>query len=160
LPIYEGTNGIQALDFVGRKCLRDGGEGLRALLSEMSDTAESSLSDSTQIKPLVEALRNAVVQCQDGLAHVLAHPEKSQHLAYNFMMLFGNSVSYWLMVKLSILAQKHIETGDKNRFYSQKIATTDFFASQLLNRNGSYLGGMFGGIESFETFSTEDFYRG
>ena len=159
LPIYEGTNGIQALDFVGRKCLRDGGEGLRELLSEMTDTAESSLSDSTQVNSLVEALGNAVAQCQDGLAHVLAHPEKSQHLAYNFMMLFGNSVSYWLMVKLAILAQKHIESGDQNRFYSQKIVTTDFFSSQLLNRNASYLGGMLGGIESFETFSTEDFYR-
>jgi hypothetical protein len=75
------------------------------------------------------------------------------------MMLFGNSVSYWLMVKLAISAQKHIESGDQNRFYSQKIVTTDFFASQLLNRNASYLGGMLGGIESFETFSAEDFYR-
>ena len=159
LPIYEGTNGIQALDFVGRKCLRDGGDGLRALLSEMSGTAESSVAESIQLKRLSVALHNAVDQCQDALAHVLAHPEKSQYLAYNFMMLFGNSISYWLMVKLAIAAQSYIDAGDVNRFYIQKIATTEFFAMQVLNRNAAYLGGVLGGVESFDVFSVEDFYR-
>jgi len=159
LPIYEGTNGIQALDFVGRKCLRDGGDGLRALLREMSGTAESSGGESIQLRRVLEALRNTVAQCRDALAHVLAHPEKSQYLAYNFMMLFGNSISYWLMVKLAIAAQRHIDAGDANRFYIQKVATTEFFATQVLNRNASYLGGVLGGIESFDVFSVEDFYR-
>ena len=41
LPIYEGTNGIQALDFIGRKCLRDGGpDGEAVLLAEMQATVE------------------------------------------------------------------------------------------------------------------------
>jgi alkylation response protein AidB-like acyl-CoA dehydrogenase len=159
LPIYEGTNGIQALDFVGRKCLGDGGDGLRALLNEMSGTAESSGAESIQLTLVLEALRNAVAQCRDALAHVLAHPEKSQYLAYNFMMLFGASISYWLMVKLAIAAQRHIDAGDANRFYIQKVATTEFFATQVLNRNASYLGGVLAGVESFDVFSVEDFYR-
>jgi len=159
LPIYEGTNGIQALDFVGRKCLRDGGDGLRVLLNEMSGTAASSGAESIQLTRVLEALRNAVAQCRDALAHVLAHPEKSQYLAYNFMMLFGTSISYWLMVKLAIAAQRHIDAGDANRFYIQKVATTEFFATQVLNRNASYLGGVLAGVESFDVFSVEDFYR-
>jgi hypothetical protein len=80
-------------------------------------------------------------------------------MAYNFMMLFGNSVGYWLLVKLSIAAKSHIEKGSEDRFYRQKIATTEFFASQLLTRNAGYLGAITGDTQSYDEFVVEDFYR-
>jgi len=64
-----------------------------------------------------------------------------------------------LMVKLAIAAQRRIDAGDANRFYVQKIGTTEFFATQVLNRNAAYLGGVLGDVESFDVFSAEDFYR-
>ena len=159
LPIYEGTNGIQALDFIGRKCLRDGGEGVTDLLTEMLATAESTASDCTRIKALLTALRVAVGQCQDALDQVLANPSNSQYMAYNFMMLFGNSVGYWLLVRLAIAAKSRIEQGSKDRFYQQKIATAEFFASQLLSRNAGYLGAIIADTGSYDDFVVEDFYR-
>ena len=159
LPIYEGTNGIQGLDFIGRKCLRDGGEGLADLLAEMTATAQTTSSDCTGINALLSSLRATIIQCQSALDHVLANPSSSQFMAYNFMMLFGNSVGYWLLVRLSIAAKSHIEKGSEDRFYRQKIATTEFFASQLLTRNAGYLGAITGDTQSYDEFVVEDFYR-
>ena len=76
------------------------------------------------------------------------------------MMLFGNSISYWLLVKLALAAQAHVSAGSNDRFYKQKIATTHFFASQILTRNAAYLGAVTGSTASYEEFGVEDFYRG
>jgi hypothetical protein len=75
------------------------------------------------------------------------------------MMLFGNAVSYWLLVKLAMAAQAKIDEGYGDRFFHQKIATAEFFASQLLTRNAGYLGSVLGSVDNFDVFSVEDFYR-
>ena len=157
LPIYEGTNGIQALDFIGRKCLRDGAVSLRALLSQMKETAAKASSKSPRITKLLAPLERAIMQCQDALDYVLKNSEKSQAVAYNYMMLFANSVAYWLLVRLAIAADKHIEQGSKDRFCQQKIATAGFFASQILTRNQAYLEAVKFGSAYVEDFNCEDF---
>jgi alkylation response protein AidB-like acyl-CoA dehydrogenase len=160
LPIYEGTNGIQALDFIGRKCLRDGGEGLSVLIAEMAETALASGSvtaSSAAMRGLVDSLQVAIKQCQQALDYVLANPQQSASLAYGYMMLFGNSVAYWLMVKLALAAQKAIDQGSNDRFYAQKVATTEFFANQLLTRNYSYLSSVTGGSSYLDSLDDKDF---
>jgi 3-(methylthio)propanoyl-CoA dehydrogenase len=156
LPIYEGTNGIQALDFIGRKCLRDGGDGLSALLAEMLETA-SVASTTAEIHALLQSLKAAISQCQEALTSVLAHPERSAYTAYSFMMLVGNSVAYWLMVRLAVAAQGKIDQGSQERFYRQKIATAQFFAAQLLSRNSSYLSATLGSTDYMNNLGNEDF---
>jgi len=157
LPIYEGTNGIQALDFIGRKCLRDGGEGLSVLIAEMAETAKSVTASSSAIQALVDSLQVAIKQCQQALDYVLANPQQSASLAYGYMMLFGNSVAYWLLVKLALAAQKAIYQGSNDRFYAQKVATTEFFAHQLLTRNYSYLSSVTGGSSYLDSLDDKDF---
>jgi hypothetical protein len=75
------------------------------------------------------------------------------------MMLYGNSVSYWLMVRLAVASQAHIEEGSTDRFYGQKIATTEFFAAQILPRNAGFLGAIKADSQSINDFEVEDFYR-
>ena len=159
LPIYEGTNGIQALDFIGRKCMRDGGGGLSLILDNMISTGDIEPSNSPVVVELLEALGSAIAQCKTALAYIKNEPTKSPFVAFNFMMLFGNSISYWLLVKLALAAQAHVSAGSDDRFYKQKIATTHFFASQVLTRNAGYLGAITGSIASYEEFGVEDFYR-
>lgn len=156
LPIYEGTNGIQALDFIGRKCLRDGGEGLSALIAEMALTA-SVTSSSAQMQGLQRSLEVAITQCREALDSVLANPQQSAYTAYGYMMLFGNSVSYWLLVKLAIAAQKHLDQGSQERFYQQKISTTQFFAAQLLPRNYAYLTAVTAGVDYLQSVEAGNF---
>jgi hypothetical protein len=159
LPIYEGTNGIQALDFIGRKCLRDGGEGLQDLLADMRLTVSSSFSESPRITTLLTCLNETIVDCENALSVVLDDPSNAQYMAYNFMMLFGNSVCYWLMVRLSQAAQAHIADGSDDRFYEQKIATTEFFAAQVLPRNAAHLGALNSSADGMNAFAADDFYR-
>ncbi len=139
LPIYEGTNGIQALDFIGRKCLRDQGRGLQDLLAQITQTIDNSSAQSQPIKPLIDSLQRAVDQCQSVLAHILAEPKKAAFVAFQFMLLFGNSIAYWKLVKLSIASQQQLDTGVVDKFLNQKIATTAFYQSQILPRNQAHL---------------------
>lgn len=145
LPIYEGTNGIQALDFIGRKCLRDGGEGVRYLITAMQETLSGYRTQQVEgLDLLANSLENVISQCDDALDYVLATPEQSTTVAFNFMMLFGNSLSYWLLVRLAIAAQEKIDQGADDNFYWCKISSAKFFASQILVRNSAYLAAITG----------------
>ena len=139
LPIYEGTNGIQALDFIGRKCLRDHGEGIRQLLADMSQTIDINTNQTEPSKLLLAGLQVTLDQCQSALDHVLAHPQKASFVAYQFMMLFGNSVAYWQLAILGCAAAEKIQSGDQDEFLKQKLATAQFYKTQILPRNQSHL---------------------
>ncbi|MDB2360784.1 acyl-CoA dehydrogenase [Porticoccaceae bacterium] len=139
LPIYEGTNGIQALDFIGRKCLRDHGEGMRQLLADMSQTIDINTNQTEPSKLLLAGLQLTVDQCRSALDHVLAHPQKASFVAYQFMMLLGNSVAYWQLAILGCAAAEKIQSGDQDEFLKQKLATAQFYKSQILPRNQSHL---------------------
>ena len=153
LPIYEGTNGIQALDFIGRKCLRDQGEGISQLLTEMRQTVESQ-TDQTQSTPLlIAALQKTVEQCQLALDHVLAKPQKAPFVAFQFMMLFGNSAAYWQLTKLACAAQRELLAGDQDEFLQQKLATAQFYKTQILPRNQAYLEGILAESEFMDELS-------
>ena len=139
LPIYEGTNGIQALDFIGRKCLRDKGSGLQQLITEMTQTVDDCDIESKSIKTLLDNLINTIDQCQLALEHILQAPHKTSFVAYQFMMLFGNSIAYWQLVILACAAQRKLQAGDTDQFLRQKIATTQFYSAQILPRNHMHL---------------------
>jgi len=139
LPIYEGTNGIQALDFIGRKCLRDQGEGIRQLLADMSQTIKSKTYQTDLSNSLIAGLQMALGQCQTALDHVLKQKQKAPFVAYQFMMLFGNSVAYWQLVILACAAAEKIQSGDKDSFLQQKLATAQFYRTQILPRNQAHL---------------------
>ena len=152
LPIYEGTNGIQALDFVGRKCLHDQGVGLQQLIQQMRETAKLNQSQSKIVTELMQKLQMAADQCQDALDYILNNPKKSQIVAYNYMMLFGNSIAYWTLARLAIAADDCIEQGSDDQFYHQKLATAGFFAHHLLARNQAYLQAVKSGSAYVEAF--------
>ena len=157
LPIYEGTNGIQALDFIGRKCLRDGGQTVQLLLADMDATVAQLASAQDCILTLRTRLQHAIEQCRDALSYVLENSSDSQGIAYNFMMMYGNAVSYWLLVKLAAAAQNRLDSGETDRFYNQKIATAEFFSTQILPRNSGFLVTLMSGSDSFDGLEPADF---
>ena len=159
LPIYEGTNGIQALDFIGRKCLRDGGQAVQVLLADMQATVDQLATAHGSTVNLRNRLRHSVEQCQEALNYVLENSSDSQGIAYNFMMMYGNTVAYWLLVKLAAAAQDRLAAGETDRFYNQKIATAEFFSTQILPRNSGYLATLILGAGSFDALEPADFLQ-
>ena len=159
LPIYEGTNGIQALDFVGRKCIRDGGSGLSSIVDEMRKTVEATETESERLIVLLDSLKCAENQCITAINEVLTRPRRGPEIAYNFLMVFGNSLGFWLLVKLAISAQRFIDEGYQDPLYEQKIVTAQFFADHILSRNDGFLKSIFAKESVFSYISSDHFMR-
>lgn len=157
LPIYEGTNGIQALDFVGRKTLRDGGQAVKALVAEMKTIADSI--EDERLSLIKNSLTQAIDQCEQGLAYILENPSEAEAAAFNYLMLFGNSACGSLLAQSAVSAQRIIDEGSDDRFYVQKIATATFFATQILPRNEAYLAALKDGSGQISSLGEEDFNR-
>ncbi|BFM06483.1 acyl-CoA dehydrogenase [Halioxenophilus aromaticivorans] len=133
-PIYEGTNGIQALDFIGRKCLRDGGSGVQQLLAEMQQLA----GDCSQWPQLQTALS----QCEDALAWVLSNPKASPAVAFDFMMLYASTLAGCLMATSHRKAKAVCDEHSGDSFYTRKTTTCAFYLANLLPRSHTYFTGV------------------
>ncbi|RDL45961.1 acyl-CoA dehydrogenase [Marinomonas piezotolerans] len=115
LPIYEGTNGIQALDLVGRKLVGDNGVAMIALLKEIrSDLSNISSQEAALFAPHLEHLENATnLLLQQHLV-----PEKA---AYDYLMLSGYVIGGWLMLRGNQSDKKPQSWGNKTSFYLANI---------------------------------------
>jgi 3-(methylthio)propanoyl-CoA dehydrogenase len=137
LPIYEGTNGIQALDLIGRKFLREGGAGMIKLVKEMREVA-SSLA-GTPNADIGSALAKSIdVLEQTGLwiaKNVDATGTLANAAAYNFLMLAGTVTGGWQMAIAARAAQKRLDAGKGSAdFLRAKIVLSRFYAEQILPR--------------------------
>jgi 3-(methylthio)propanoyl-CoA dehydrogenase len=117
-PIYEGTNGIQAADLVGRKLSMDNGATLLALLAEMRGDADNP------------ALRQLVEACEEVGRHLLG-AETDDRLAgsYPFLTMLSVAVCGWLMELQGRTAAR--SEGDP-RFLSMKAAAARFYVEQIV----------------------------
>ena len=115
--IYEGTNGVQALDFIGRKVLRDGGKTLRRLLDEFrkDDVADEFAA------PLGDAF-DSLIRAAMGLGGAVDDPDLPGAVASDFLELTGLAIFAWLWAKMA--AADSDGTRDKAqiaRFYYAKL---------------------------------------
>ncbi|MBL8545500.1 MAG: acyl-CoA dehydrogenase family protein [Hyphomonadaceae bacterium] len=118
-PIYEGTNGIQALDLYGRKLLGDRGDAMQALIAEGRVVAGSS-------HPKLNAALDALA---DATAYMLAAPrEDAQAGAYAYLQLAGDVVGGVLLVK-----------GGARDANAEQAALLRFYARTVLARAPSRL---------------------
>jgi alkylation response protein AidB-like acyl-CoA dehydrogenase len=130
-PIYEGTNGIQALDLVSRK-LPQG--HWRRLLAEI-DYFVSSLPDGEDIGHMRLHLADAVGSLKYA-SEWLAGKQSSDDIAAGatpYLRLFGTVVCAWLLTKQAVIARAQLNAGKGDtRFLNAKIAIARFFAEQML----------------------------
>lgn len=139
LPIYEGTNGIQALDLVGRKTLMDKGEALASLLEEMRATVAAGGAFSALAAQL-EAAVVAVEQARDVLLSGSAEdPQLPGAIAYNFMMLLGTVAGAWELLRQAESAAELQSQGEDDPYLAAKQVTTRFYFAQILPRYMGYL---------------------
>jgi alkylation response protein AidB-like acyl-CoA dehydrogenase len=139
-PIYEGTNGIQALDLIGRKLIRDKGEAMAVLLAEFrraeADLAEQGGEDLARLRIELAA---ATGRCADTVAWVLAHqgddPCLAGAAATPFLDLIALTAGGWMTARMALAAQRRLAQGDTDTpFLTAKIATARFYAEQILPR--------------------------
>lgn len=138
LPIYEGTTGIQALDFIGRKTLFDKGAALDELLADMDATlGQLEQSDlPVSLRTYYQQALQAGWEARNQVLEVAAQdPDMAGAVSVNFLMLFGYLCGGWLLVRSALEAEKllAVDDGDTD-FLRAKQITARFYCEHLLPR--------------------------
>ena len=139
LTIYEGTTGIQALDLMGRKMLRDKGQAMGELIEELKVFSQQLADAEGDVSVLAARFATALAALEDVtnwyLQNVTDDLDLGGAVGVDYMMLAGNVACAWLMGKSAMVAQGHIDNGSSDHFYSDKIKTALFFAEHILPRS-------------------------
>ena len=138
--IYEGTNGIQALDLLGRKVIHDEGAKLRQFGKLVGDFVNEQSGDARMREftvPLAE-LGEQVSQLSLELA-LKAHgnPDEIGAASVPYLRVVGHLVYAWLWARMARVALDKLDSGDD--FYKSKLATARFYFSRLLPETGYQL---------------------
>lgn len=162
-PIYEGTNGIQANDLLGRKLLRDEGAAMRALLEEIAATitilAEAEGDDLAVVRHRLSLAREALArstetilaQAKDDLRTALAG-------AAPYLDLAGCVIGGWMMARAALVAQERLFAGDAARgFHDAKLMSARIYAEQELTRAPSLEAIIHNGGRSLLTYPDDAF---
>jgi acyl-CoA dehydrogenase len=132
--IYEGTNGIQAIDLVGRKIGQAGGETLRRVIAGYREVA----GDVAKLKDpafgtTAERIEEALKTLERASKHLLAaKPDDALAGATPFQRLFGLTAGAAYLAEIALAAHKAKGAGDANLAHEARIATGRFFAENLL----------------------------
>jgi alkylation response protein AidB-like acyl-CoA dehydrogenase len=132
-PIYEGTNGIQAIDLVGRKLPYDGGAFVKGVVADMREDVAALSGDA--LTTIQSNLTEAIDVLEDTMGWLFEQGEDLANTlagATPFLRLMSTVVGGWLLAKSAAAAQAAIDAGDDDAFLADKLVVARFFAEQLL----------------------------
>ena len=155
--IYEGANGIQALDLVGRKLMKDGGRAWQSYFAEIDDFIKDN-EGNEELKPFLEGLTQTKARTL----------EATQWLGANAMQNFNNagagSMDYLNLFALTCLAyawamsaKAAIEKKGEGDFYRNKLITGRYFLERLLPDSAAHLEKIKAGAETMMALPAEAF---
>jgi alkylation response protein AidB-like acyl-CoA dehydrogenase len=140
--IYEGANGIQALDLVGRKLPRDGGRAAMAFFGEVAAFAKEHGGDE-KMKPYVDPLSNALGHLQQAtmwlMNNAMTKPDNAGAGATDYMQLFGLTAFAYMWAKMAKVAQDKIATSGATPYLTTKLVTGRFFMERTLPETAVHL---------------------
>lgn len=140
ITIYEGTTGIQALDLIGRKIMRDGGKQLMQMIAEVQTTVDTLQQSHPQLTAITEELALALGQWQHASMDIAQRAQTDIDLvgtsSFNYLMLSGTVLGGWLLAKSAMIAETQMASDE--HFFTAKLATANFYARHILPRAGAY----------------------
>lgn len=164
--VYEGTNGIQALDLVGRKLMMEGGRPIATFFEELATFIKDNEGDG-RIKPFVEGLRSATAQLKEATDWLgengLKNFDNAGAASTDYLRLFGlTAMAYmWAMMaktacaKLEESRQDDEYAGDV--FYQNKLKTGRYFVDRVLPETAAHLAKVKAGSEAMMALNAESF---
>ncbi|MEM7541122.1 MAG: acyl-CoA dehydrogenase C-terminal domain-containing protein [Pseudomonadota bacterium] len=134
--IYEGTNGIQALDLVGRKLARNGGRALRSFSKTVADFVAEHSEDET-LKPYTDALAQAANDLESAtrwlMGNALTNADNAGAASVPYLNLMAYVALGYVWSQMAVSATKALAKGTENEsFYQNKLATADYFFSHMI----------------------------
>ncbi|HUC62750.1 MAG TPA: acyl-CoA dehydrogenase [Alphaproteobacteria bacterium] len=162
-PIYEGTNGIQANDLMGRKLGRDGGETARRFIAEM---AKLDVPLASARNPEIAALRAPLRDGVDALetatrwmVETMAQDmRRAAAGAVEYLRLFGTVAGGWAMARAALEAARRLAAREGDAaFHEAKLVTARFYADTVLARAPASLAPLMRAGDSVLALAEEQF---
>ena len=160
--LYEGTNGIQALDLVGRKLGLHTGRLLRHFFHPATAFVEAHQNDEG-VKDIVLPLAKALGKLQQATLAIaqkgLGDPEEAAAVATDYLKMFGLvAVGYmWAMMAEKALAKVNDDANGEARYYANKVKTARFYMYKLLPESASLFLRIMTGKAAIAQFDEDDF---
>ncbi len=155
--IYEGANGIQALDLVGRKLGKDGGRAIMAFFKEVQDYIKDGDDGA---KPLAEPLEKALGHLQQAtmwfMQNAMATPDHAGAGATDYMHLFGLVVLGYMWCRIAAAARAKAASDPSGRM-NAKLVTARFFMERMLPESAARLARIQAGAGSVMELPAEAF---
>jgi hypothetical protein len=157
--IYEGANGIQALDLVARKLPKDGGRALQAFFAEVQGFIKEQGADAA-MKPYVEPLGRALGHLQQAtmwlMQNAMAKPDNAGAASTDYMHMFGLVGLAYMWAKMAVAAHTKLTAGADARM-SAKLVTGRFFMDRVLPETAAQLARIQAGAASTMELADEMF---
>jgi alkylation response protein AidB-like acyl-CoA dehydrogenase len=138
LPIYEGTNGIQSMDLVGRKITGDGGLGIKELILEMKAFSNQISPDTLLSKAQLDRFKESLIALEEASSLVLNNSENKHYLgmiAFDMLMMSGTITAAWQMLKSLEKAKSAFENKKvSSDFFESKTKSVGHFIDSILPR--------------------------
>ncbi|WP_050522909.1 acyl-CoA dehydrogenase C-terminal domain-containing protein [Pseudorhodobacter wandonensis] len=159
--IYEGANGIQSLDLVGRKLAQDGGKHVMAFFELIKGFIKENQNDE-RMKPFTDALKAGSKDLQAAAMYFMQNGVKNPNNAlsgsYDFMHLMGHVCLgfMWARMAKTAFAAQDAGTGDAD-FLATKIATGHYYMARQMPATGMHLARIESGAEPVMALAAEAF---
>jgi len=154
--IYEGTNGIQALDLMGRKVAANSGEWLYQYCDEMEQYIETC-SQASEIPEFIQSLKDSIDVLKRTTEYVLSESASDVNVigaaSCDYLNLLGLVTLNYLWVRMAAVSSS--KTDD--HFYSSKVKTGQFFVQKLLPEIQGYAAKVRSGADSLMQFNDNEF---
>ena len=157
---YEGANGVQALDLVGRKLARKGGRALMSLNAEI-DGFLAEHKDNKDVAEFMEGLDGAKKQLTEAtmwlMQNGMTNPDNAGAGSVDYMHMMGITSLAYMWAKMAVVAQAAIDGGSNDEFYSNKLITGRYFVLRMLPQMGAHLAKLKTGAEPLMALDAEAF---
>lgn len=159
--IYEGTNGVQAMDLCGRKLAQKGGAAVQAFFKVVGEDIAEAKGDET-LAPLAEAMEKALGQQQAAtmwfMQNAMQNPNHLGAGAHHYMHIMGIVTLGWMWLRMAKVAQAALAAGtDDKAFYEAKLTTARYYMDRYLPDAGALRRKLETGSDSMMALSEEAF---
>lgn len=160
-PIYEGTNGIQSLDLLGRKVVADQGKMLSNFI-ELVRTFANEQASNEQMKQFIEPLMSNIDRWQQLSLNVaksaMKNPDELGAASFDYLMYAGHTVLAYLWARsASISIDKLATDTSETAFYQAKIQTAQFYFKRILPRNETLANTILAGADNLMVMAEDNF---
>jgi acyl-CoA dehydrogenase len=160
--IYEGANGIQALDLVGRKLGQHGGRAVQAFFKEVGEFCEENRADE-KMAPFTKALKKGLNDLKGAtmwlMQNAMQKPDNAGAASTDYMHLFGLVALGYMWAQMAKAAQGKLGAGANgtSSFYENKLVTGRFFMERVMPETSAHLARISSGADATMALPAEAF---